>query len=95
MYDGQVCPDGTIVRNTTDGPSGQQLLLNYCFGHPESTVVLCPVSERISTCVLFTKTLFLISFKIMELFKNFISMGRALIISITIRRERISEFNGQ
>ena len=47
MYRSQICPDGSIHRNTTGGPIGKQLLLNYCFGHPESTIHLCPVSLRI------------------------------------------------
>ena len=31
-----------MVRDLKAGPYSQQLLLNYCFGHPESTLVLCP-----------------------------------------------------
>jgi len=42
MYNYQDCPDGTMVRNMTGGPYGHQLLLNYCFSHPDSTAVLCP-----------------------------------------------------
>ena len=48
MYDFQTCPDGSMVRNITNGPYGQQLLLNYCFGHPESTVVLCPYGSSVN-----------------------------------------------
>jgi hypothetical protein len=51
MYDFQDCDHGVIARNSTDGPYGQQLLLNYCFAHQESTVVLCPVSKRLSACL--------------------------------------------
>ena len=28
--------------NTSAVPIGSQLIRNYCFGHPQSTVVLCP-----------------------------------------------------
>jgi hypothetical protein len=33
-----------LSRSTVDvnKPAGQQLLLNYCYGHPESTLLLCP-----------------------------------------------------
>ena len=33
--------DNVLVRNTSK-PIHQQLLLNYCFGHNESTLLLCP-----------------------------------------------------
>ena len=42
MYEYQTCEDGRMVRNVTNGPYGQQLLLNYCFGHPSTSLVLCP-----------------------------------------------------
>ncbi len=29
------------------GPIGQQLLLNYCFGHPESSLLLVPLSSHV------------------------------------------------
>jgi len=48
LYDFQVCEDGRIVRNITDGPYGQQLLINYCFDHPQSTFVLCPYGSGIN-----------------------------------------------
>ena len=35
--------DATKTRNTTK-INGQQLLLNYCFGHHQSTLLLCPYS---------------------------------------------------
>lgn len=35
--------DSTNIRNSTD-IIGQQLLLNYCFGHRQSTLLLCPYS---------------------------------------------------
>lgn len=48
MYDFQVCPDGSTARDVTKGPYGQQLLLNYCFGHPESSMVLCPLGSGVN-----------------------------------------------
>ena len=52
MYESRVCPDGiTEVPKQTSGPIQQQLVLNYCFSHSESTVVLCPVSYMINSVV--------------------------------------------
>jgi len=48
MYDFQTCPDGSEARNMTNGPYRQQLLLNYCFSHPESTVILCPYGSGVN-----------------------------------------------
>ncbi|OEU17961.1 hypothetical protein FRACYDRAFT_184910 [Fragilariopsis cylindrus CCMP1102] len=49
MYDYQYCDNGQImVRNRTNGPYGQQLLLNYCFSHSETTVVVCPYGSGIN-----------------------------------------------
>ena len=48
MYNYRDCPDGNTARDTTDGPYGKQLLLNYCFGHPESSMVLCPLGSGIN-----------------------------------------------
>ena len=48
MYDYQYCDNGQMVRNLTNGPYGQQLLLNYCFSHPETTVVVCPYGSGIN-----------------------------------------------
>jgi hypothetical protein len=33
---------GRQFRDVDRGPYGQQVLINYCFGHPESTILLCP-----------------------------------------------------
>ena len=33
--------EGFTIRNSND-IRGKQLLLNYCFGHPKSTLLLCP-----------------------------------------------------
>ena len=48
MYDFITCPDGRSVRNTTKDPYGKQLLLNYCFAHPESSMVLCPLGSGVN-----------------------------------------------
>jgi hypothetical protein len=48
MYDYQICENGQMVRNTTDGPYGQQLLLNYCFSHPQTTLTLCPYGSGVN-----------------------------------------------
>jgi hypothetical protein len=48
MYDYQYCENGQMVRNMTTGPYGQQLLLNYCFSHSETTVVVCPYGSGIN-----------------------------------------------
>lgn len=40
MYSGQE-QDGIMSRNTSN-PIHTQLILNYCFGHSESTLLLCP-----------------------------------------------------
>ena len=49
MYDFQICPNYIIAPDITRGPIGQQLLLNYCFGHSEITVILCPVSKSVKS----------------------------------------------
>ncbi len=48
MYDFIPCPDGSTVRNTTDDPYGKQLLLNYCFAHQDSSMVLCPLGSGVN-----------------------------------------------
>lgn len=43
MYDSyKDIHSGEWVRNTSAPPIGYQLLLNYCFGHRQSTLLLCP-----------------------------------------------------
>ncbi len=37
---------GEWVKNG-DGPIGKQLLLNYCFGHGESKLLLCPMTNAV------------------------------------------------
>ena len=41
IYDHMIEPDGSWARNV-DSPSHQQLILNYCFGHRDSSLLLCP-----------------------------------------------------
>jgi len=41
IYDHMITPAGKWRRNV-DSPSHHQLLLNYCFGHQKSTLLLCP-----------------------------------------------------
>lgn len=48
MYDILTCPDGSYARNVTKGPYGQQLFLNYCFGHHDSDMVLCPYGSGVN-----------------------------------------------
>lgn len=36
------------VYNKEEGPIGQQLLLNYAFGHPESSMLLFPVGPQVT-----------------------------------------------
>lgn len=42
MYDTKINSFGRIKRDISKPPIHQQLLLNYCFGHDESTLLLCP-----------------------------------------------------
>ena len=50
MYhlDPQSIKDGSPVPMPELGVAGQQLLLNYCFGHNESTLLLCPYGPMTS-----------------------------------------------
>lgn len=41
MYKPFELENGKLRRNASE-PVHQQLMLNYCFGHPESTLLLCP-----------------------------------------------------
>lgn len=41
IYDHMITPVGKWRRNV-DSPSHHQLLLNYCFGHEDSSLLLCP-----------------------------------------------------
>jgi hypothetical protein len=42
MYLEKNSPDGEPVVPDLDGPSTDQLILNYCFSHQDSTLLLCP-----------------------------------------------------
>jgi hypothetical protein len=42
MYPGAGSASRATGRNMADAPIHQQLLLNYCYGHKESTLLLCP-----------------------------------------------------
>jgi hypothetical protein len=42
MYPGAGSASRAQSRNMADAPIHQQLLLNYCYGHRESTLLLCP-----------------------------------------------------
>jgi len=46
MYKTRVKEDGTRVK-VDDDPIGHQLLLNYCFGHEKSPLLLCPETNTI------------------------------------------------
>ncbi len=46
MYNTTVNDHGELIKDS-DIPIGQQLLLNYCFGHMNSTLLLCPSSNVI------------------------------------------------
>ena len=40
MYEGKYSPNGEVPD--LDGPTTNQLILNYCFTHEDSTLLLCP-----------------------------------------------------
>jgi hypothetical protein len=42
MYRPKDSPNGKRVLPDLDGPRTDQLILNYCFSHEESTLLLCP-----------------------------------------------------
>jgi hypothetical protein len=42
MYRPKDSPDGERVLPDLDGPRTDQLILNYCFSHQDSTLLLCP-----------------------------------------------------
>ena len=45
MYDRRLFEEGGIQRDQSKGPVHQQLMLNYCFGHASSTLLLCPYAN--------------------------------------------------
>lgn len=46
MYRLEKGEDGTDVARTDEGVVGYQLILNYCFGHRDSTLLLCPYGPQ-------------------------------------------------
>ncbi|KAL3923533.1 MAG: hypothetical protein SGILL_001601 [Bacillariaceae sp.] len=48
MYFEKDAEDGQQVRDMESGPSGHQLLMNYCFGHPQSTLLVCPYGAGVN-----------------------------------------------
>lgn len=46
MYNETIGEKGTIVRDEKDGVVKQQIIINYMFGHPKSSVVLFPYSSN-------------------------------------------------
>jgi hypothetical protein len=47
MYD-LVYRNGTATRRQPLKKSGRQMMLNYCFGHDQSTLLLCPYGSGMS-----------------------------------------------
>ena len=47
MYGEMIGPNGNIVRNESE-VLGKQIILNYMFGHPNSTVLLFPYSSNVA-----------------------------------------------
>ena len=47
MYNFSVRPDGSWLR-VKDQVVNKQLMLNYCFAHPNSTILLCPYGSSIN-----------------------------------------------
>ena len=45
---GQHAAESVMVRNTNKDPYGKQLLLNYCYGHPDTTLILCPYGSGVN-----------------------------------------------
>jgi len=45
---GQYAAESVMVRNTNKDPYGKQLLLNYCYGHPDTTLILCPYGSGVN-----------------------------------------------
>jgi len=48
MYHYKKGVNGKEVRDMERGPFGQQVLLNYCFSHPQSTLLLCPYGAGVN-----------------------------------------------
>jgi hypothetical protein len=48
MFAAKESSNGQMVRDVEKGPIGYQLLLNYCFGHPQSTLLICPYGSGVN-----------------------------------------------
>jgi SET domain len=48
MFDPKDSPVGPLIRDVEKGPYSYQILINYCFGHPESTILLCPYGAGVN-----------------------------------------------
>jgi hypothetical protein len=48
MYNDAIGRLGNIVRDETTGPVAKQLILNYCFGHANSSLLLFPYSSNVA-----------------------------------------------
>jgi hypothetical protein len=48
MFDSMTSNAGRLIRDVQKGPYSQQVLVNYCFGHPESTILLCPYGAGVN-----------------------------------------------
>jgi hypothetical protein len=67
MYSSEPLDKDGLLRRDTSSPVHQQLLLNYCFGHEESTLLLCPYGlltnlinhskERANTKIVWSSTM--------------------------------------
>jgi hypothetical protein len=47
MYELVPNEEDEIMEKKSDTPIGTQLILNYCFGHKESTMLLCPETSAV------------------------------------------------
>jgi hypothetical protein len=48
MYELEEIREGRTIPKVEAGPIGYQILLNYCFGHPQSTILLCPYGAGVN-----------------------------------------------
>mmetsp|Transcript_33249 Transcript_33249/g.80436 ORF Transcript_33249/g.80436 Transcript_33249/m.80436 type:complete len:716 (+) Transcript_33249:31-2178(+) len=48
MYSETIGPKGNIVRDEEGGVINKQIIINYMFGHPNSTVLLFPYSSNVA-----------------------------------------------
>lgn len=48
MYNETIGRSGTKVRDEAAGPIAKQIIVNYCFGHKNSTILLFPYSSNVA-----------------------------------------------